>query len=544
MSSCIVLKFGSSVLRTAADLPVAVHEIYGELREHRQVIAAVSAFEGETDRLFAEAAQQGLTDPYAIAAHVAKGEQETAAQLVRALDEAGVPARVADPRDFGFHAQGEPLDAVPYELNTIALRENLRVAPVVIVPGFYASDAQGRIVLLGRGGTDLTALYLAQQLGAFCRLVKDVDGIYESDPARARTLPPRFAHVSWEHAIEVGGKLVQPRAIRFAQQHRQRFAVGAAGNVQTTAVGPGPDTFKALRHDIPPLKVVLLGLGTVGLGVYRYLTLRPDLFDVRRIVVRDVNKPRDFAVPAGLLSTDIRAAVDEPADLIVEAIGGIDTVAEALLGALALGRSVVTANKALIAARWEKLTPYISGVRRQLHFSASVGGGVPVLETIDALTRNGGRIELVRAVINGTCNFILDEMARGNALSAAVEDAQARGFAEADPHSDLSGEDAAYKLGVIAATAFGAELALDRIERGGIENLKPTDLTAVRLRNCSLRLVATAQRQDGQWKLSVAPTEVANDDFLAGARNEENRIELRLSDGGCVRLSGKGAGRW
>src|SRR5688572_16324376 len=100
MTSCIVLKFGSSVLRTAADLPVAVHEIYSELREHRQVIAAVSAFEGETDRLFTEARELGLSDPYAIAAHVAKGEQETASQLLRALEEAGVPARKADPRDF------------------------------------------------------------------------------------------------------------------------------------------------------------------------------------------------------------------------------------------------------------------------------------------------------------------------------------------------------------------------------------------------------------------------------------------------------------
>src|SRR5688572_9604241 len=107
MSACIVLKFGSSVLRSPIDLPVAVHEIYGELREHRQVIAAVSAFEGETDRLFAEAKHLGLTDPHAVAAHVARGEQEAAAQLVRALDEAGIPARVADPREFGFHARGE-----------------------------------------------------------------------------------------------------------------------------------------------------------------------------------------------------------------------------------------------------------------------------------------------------------------------------------------------------------------------------------------------------------------------------------------------------
>lgn len=542
-----VLKFGSSVLHSPAELPVAVHEIYGELREHRRVIAAVSAFEGVTDRLFAEASGLGLdTDPHAVAAHVATGEQEAAAQLVKALAEAGVPAAMIDPRDFSFCAQGDPLDASPCGVDIAVLEARFKQTPVLVVPGYYAADREGRIVLLGRGGTDLTALYLARNLNASCRLVKDVDGIYEHDPASSKVLPPRFERVSWEHALQVGGKLVQPRAIRFAQQHGQTFGVGAAGNVQTTLVGPGPDTFKALPH-LTPLRVVLLGLGTVGLGVYRYLRKRPDLFDVRRIVVRDPSKPREEVIPAGLLSSNVQDAAEVPADLVIEAIGGVEPAAHTIHTALLKGRAVVTANKAMIAARWREFAPFVAGPDRRLRFSAAVGGALPVLETLEALLSHD-RIERVRAVINGTCNFILDALADGGSFAEAVKQAQVRGFAEADPRSDLSGEDAAFKLGIISSIAFGADLDLDGIERTGIEQITAQAVADVRQRDRSLRLVATVERTDAEampaLRLSVQPCELAADDFLAGACNEENRVEIFTAGGECVRLAGKGAGRW
>ncbi len=564
-SSLIVLKFGSSVLRSLADLPVAVHEIYGELREHRRVIAVVSAFAGVTDRLFTETRKPGFsTNEHDIAAHVAQGETESAQALAQVLDAAGIPARVADPRDFAFHAQGEALDAAPYDLDAQSLRAQLRDVPVLVVPGFYATDAEGRSVLLGRGGSDLTALYLAQRLDAACRLVKDVDGIYERDPAQARTLPPRFAQVSWEHALQVGGRLVQPRSLRFAQMHHQTFSVGSAGNVQTTVVGPGPDTFKTLPHDIPPLRVVLLGLGTVGLGVYRYLAQRPDLFDVRRIVVRDPSKPRlcaealysvvptndggetPFVVPRELLSTDLNDALNIPAELVIEAIGGIEPAGDIVEAALRAGRAVVTANKALIAARWQQLSPYALGPERRLRFSAAVGGSVPVLEVIETLLQRRERIAGVRGVINGTCNFILDAMAAGASYAAAVAEAQARGFAEADPYSDVSGEDAAFKLGIIDSISSGSKLALQKIDREGIENITPEDIAAAAGQSQTIRLVAGASRIDDTAKLQLAvkPQPLPREDFLAGARNEENRVEILTASGESIRLSGKGAGRW
>lgn len=304
MPHLTVLKFGSSVLRTAADLSVAVHEIYAELRGHRQVIAVVSAFEGVTDRLFAEAQRAHLgRDSFALARYVAAGEQDTATQLVNRLEEAGIPAREADPSALGLLARGEPLEATPYELSAAAVHAQLSRAPVLVVPGFFAADAQGRTVLLGRGGSDLSALFIAQELRADCRLVKDVDGIYASDPALTRELPPRFVQISWERALEVGGHLVQPHALRFARLHRQLFTVGAAGCVQATRVGPGPDEFATDPQRRSPLRVALLGLGTVGLGVYQHLASRPDLFDVRRIVVRDREKPRETTVPRELLLT-------------------------------------------------------------------------------------------------------------------------------------------------------------------------------------------------------------------------------------------------
>ncbi|MBL8268468.1 homoserine dehydrogenase [Steroidobacter sp.] len=546
--SIVVLKFGSSVLQTEADLPQAIDEIYREWRAGRRVIAVVSAFAGHTDRRFAET-RAVTTDLHEQAAWVAGGEEESGTKLAAALVAHGVSACYVDARAAGLRAHGEPHESTPVSLNAGYLRDHLQDHAVLVVPGFIAHDIQGRTVLLGRGGSDLTALFVAKNLDARCRLLKDVDGVYESDPAVVENHAQRFNRLSWRTALEIGGRIIQPRALQFAQSHGQSFEVACVDSNLSTLVDAGPDEIATVLHEtIQPLRVVLLGLGTVGLGVYAHLVRRPDLFEVVRVVVRDLDKPRrieeaNLEVPKALLSTDVWDAIAQPADLVIETIGGIEPTGEIVHAALSRGRAVVTANKALIASRWwEKLSRFAAGKQPRLKFGAAVGGAVPVLETVTALARQSGVVQ-VRAILNGTCNFILDQLEQGIDFDSAVALAQSNGFAEADPHDDLVGLDAARKLELIARAAFG-EAAHFELNVRGIVGVTASQAALVREDGLSLKLVGTCERDAGHIRGVVKLYELPASDFLSGARAEQNRVEIVGGNGQVVRLAGKGAGRW
>jgi homoserine dehydrogenase len=177
-----------------------------------------------------------------------------------------------------------------------------------------------------------------------------------------------------------------------------------------------------------------------------------------------------------------------------------------------------------------------------LKFGAAVGGAVPVLETIAAVARHSSIVQ-VRAVLNGTCNFILDALEQRIDFDAAVAQAQASGFAEADPHDDLVGLDAARKLELIARAAFG-ETSHFELNVRGIVGVTASQASLVREDGLSLKLVGACERTEGHVRGVVKLHELPESDFLAGARAEENRVEIVAGNGQVVRLAGKGAGRW
>jgi homoserine dehydrogenase len=530
--SVIVLKFGSSVLRGPADLPGVVDEIYRHMRRGKRVLAVVSAFEGHTDRMLAEAFAVFADEaPEATAHYVATGEIQAAAMLTGALLKAGVAARVIDPREAQLAIHGDALNAEPHSIDRDGIFTAFERHSVMVLPGFFGIDRDGRIGLLGRGGSDYSALFLAQRLGAECRLIKDVAGIYDRDPAIARGDAHRLASIGWDSAIHIAGQLVQPKALRFAQLHRLRFAVGALAAGEETQVGEYSAALAVPHGEAPPLRVILLGSGTVGGGVYARLAAQPDRFCIERIVVRDPDKPRG-EVPRQLLSTDPWDALHHPADLVIECMGGLTPTAAVLLAALKAGRRVVSANKTLIANRWAAFEKYTRGDTPLLRFSAAVGGALPVLEL---LLQHPGRVRRLRGIINGTCNYILDAMRKGVEFDAAVAAAQAAGFAEADPTRDVSGTDAAEKLRLMVRIAFDTELTESAIAVHGIN---------AQTSGAKVFLLASAHREGNSIHANVAPQELADRDFLAGAREAQNRIEIELDDGNVFRLDGRGAGRW
>lgn len=237
-----VLKLGSSVLAREEDLPRAVREIARVLDAGDAVVAVVSALGGTTDDLLRGASRLARRpEPASMAALLATGERAAAALLAIALHDAGVPAELVEPERVGLRAEGPSLDGAPCGLDAEALHALLRRRSAAVVPGFFARSAAGEVATFGRGGSDLTALYLAERLGArACRLVKDVDGVYDGDPSGARVAPARFETLSYSDALALGARVVQEKAIRFAAARGISFTVGAAGGGGGTTICAGP----------------------------------------------------------------------------------------------------------------------------------------------------------------------------------------------------------------------------------------------------------------------------------------------------------------
>jgi homoserine dehydrogenase len=532
-----VLKLGGSVLRGERDLAQAAHEVYRWAREG-SVVVVVSALRGATDGLIAQAERLGpQPQPAALAALVATGEQAAAALLALALDRAGLPAEVLDAARLGLHTRGALLEAEPVHLDVGVLDRVIGSGAVAVVPGFLGRTVDGAISLLGRGGSDYTALFLADRLRAGrCRLIKDTDGLYDRDPAR-HAGARRYAALSWDDALRLGGGVVQSRALRFARARRLEFEVGTWRAAEATRVGAGPARLaSALPPTAGPARVALLGLGTVGLGVYRLLEAQRALFQVVGIGVRDPRRHVGEA-PASLLTTDARAVVDA-AEVVVEATLGEEPAASLARRALIAGKAVVSANKALVAAHGPELERLAARHGAALRFSAAVGGAVPVLETAARLAA-GGRLHSVEGVLNGTTGFVLDRLAEGRSLEEAVRRAQSLGLAEADPSRDLEGIDLEAKLRVLARVAFGREAGT--IARRGIVDVPAG---GVREGKGRLRLVGRLLLDGRRLRATVAPERLPATHPLGGLRDEQNGVVFHLKGGPPVVLRGKGAGRW
>lgn len=555
----IVLKFGGSVLGRERDAARAVHEVYRWVRQGYRVVAVVSALEGQTDQLLSEARRWTGAAPSQIAcsataALVATGEQRSAALLGLALDRAGIPVEVLDHAAVGLRTSGPALDATPIELDVAALNAALDRVPAVIVPGFTGRDQHGRVTLLGRGGSDLSALFIAQRLGKAtrCRLVKDVDGLYDKDPAAARAdsepVARRYSTLSWDDALALDGTIVQHKGVRFARAHGLCFEVAALLGEGESRVGPWPAVFddRSARVPVAPLSVTVLGAGVVGGGVVEALAALPGWFEVVCVTARDLEKAAGRGVPRQLLTRDVDLALERESDVVVELLGGLDPARSLVRRAIESGRAVVTANKAIIADAGSELDPLAQRNDAALAYSAAVGGAVVCLETARRLAAQEGVVAF-EGVLNGTTNFVLGRVAAGAAFDHAVRAAQDAGFAEADPSRDLDGRDAADKVVLLARAAFGADITPQDVERVGLD--AHACATIAPSPGLVLKHLARAELVPGNngqvsVRASVRPAWVESSESIGQTQNEQNAIVFTTATGRRVLVHGKGAGRW
>ncbi|MEZ0239500.1 MAG: homoserine dehydrogenase [Chloroflexota bacterium] len=312
-----------------------------------------------------------------------------------------------------------------------------------------------------------------------------------------------------------------------------------------------------------PLRVGLLGAGNVGREVVRVLLDQPDslrtvdgvALELAGVAVRDVAAAEADGIPASLLTDAPAHLVAAPdVDVIVELIGGEEPASTLIAAALGAGRPVVTANKAVLAGHGAELEAAARRTGASLRFEAAVGGGTPILSVL-ASDLVANRVAAVRGIVNGTTNFILSEMAAtGRGYEVVLAEAQAAGYAEADPVSDVEGRDAINKLVILARLAFGAWLdpaAIgDRVNGGagtglpGVTGVTAEDIAGARRRGLVIRLLATARRasDDGSIEASVVPTAVSVESPFGRTIGVLNRIEIDADPVGQLAFEGPGAG--
>lgn len=303
--------------------------------------------------------------------------------------------------------------------------------------------------------------------------------------------------------------------------------------------------------DRKSVKIAILGLGTVGTGVFKLLnTNRQDItrkiglpLEMKKILVRDLFKQRAVAADSERLTTNWKDILeDQEIKIVVEVMGGIEPTGDLLLQALSRGKSVVTANKDLLALRGAELFESAEQHGTDLFFEASVAGGIPIVRPLKECLA-GNSIRQVMGIINGTTNYILTAMGeRGSGFKEMLSQAQKLGYAEADPTADIKGLDAARKIAILASIAFNTRVTFADVYVEGIEHICPEDLVYARELGYVIKLLGIAQEKEGEIEVRVHPAFIRKDHPLAAVKDVFNAIFVRGDGIGEAMFYGQGAG--
>jgi homoserine dehydrogenase len=299
------------------------------------------------------------------------------------------------------------------------------------------------------------------------------------------------------------------------------------------------------------IKIGILGLGTVGTGVARMLEEEKDLIssrlgaelEIAKIADLDIETDRGLAISRDRLTTNAFAVIDDPdIDIIVELIGGETFAKECFERAIASGKHIVTANKALIASYGNELFRQAAEQGVDIAFEASVAGCIPIIKTMRE-TLAGNTIHSLAGIMNGTCNYILTKITNeGASFEDALKQAQESGFAEADPTLDIEGYDTAHKLAILNSLAYGMKINLDDIYVEGITGITLEDIRFAEEFGYSIKLLAIGKRTNGGIEARVHPTMIPKDNLFASVNNSVNAVNVCGSATGDIFLVGKGAG--
>ncbi|MBE6070864.1 MAG: homoserine dehydrogenase [Clostridium butyricum] len=299
------------------------------------------------------------------------------------------------------------------------------------------------------------------------------------------------------------------------------------------------------------VKIALLGLGNVGRGVWMILNANKEEImkrsgyevEIAKILVRDKNKKRSVEVPDEIVTTSFDEILeDDSIKIVVEVMGGMEPAKEYMLSCMDHKKHIVTANKMLIANAGDELFEKADEMGVMFQYEASVAGGIPIIKGIDeSLTAN--KIEKLYGIVNGTTNYILSKMElEGADFDDVLKEAQEKGYAEADPTSDIEAFDAQYKLAILASLAFGSKIDVDNIYREGITKIEAIDMKYAKEFKMGIKLLAIAKENDGKIELRVHPTMIPKKHPLSNIYDSFNAVFIKGNAVGDLMFYGRGAG--
>lgn len=299
------------------------------------------------------------------------------------------------------------------------------------------------------------------------------------------------------------------------------------------------------------VKIGLLGMGTVGSGVWDILKINKDEvfrnsgynIEVAKILVNDLEKERNVDAPKSLYTDDFNEIIeDDQIDIIVEVMGGIEPAREYILQAMDKKKHVVSANKALIASHGKEIFEKAKLENVMFLYEASVAGGIPVLSAIRE-SLSGNKVEEVMGIVNGTTNYILTKMTEdGVDFDSVLKEAQDKGYAELDPTADIEGYDAAHKLSILGSLSFGTNIDLSSVYREGITKITSVDIEYAKELGYAVKLLAIGKDRDGHIEMRVHPTFIPLNHPLASVGDVFNAVFLKGNAVGDLMFYGRGAG--
>lgn len=294
------------------------------------------------------------------------------------------------------------------------------------------------------------------------------------------------------------------------------------------------------------IKIGLIGLGTVGSGVFKTLQNFNNV-EVTKIAVRNKNKKRNIeGLDESIITDNAYDVVNDPEiQIVAELVGGVEPAFDLIKTAIKNGKHIVTANKELLAKHGEELFNFAEENNKVVLYEAAIAGGIPLIMPIKTILA-GNKITKIKAILNGTTNYILTKMDVQNASYADVlKEAQELGYAEADPTGDVEGFDAAYKITTLATIAFGKRIKIENVYREGITKISPDDMAAANEMGYKIKLIASAElSEDGKADVRVHPMLVPKTKTLAHIDYVTNAVSLSGHPVGDVTLSGPGAGEF
>lgn len=293
------------------------------------------------------------------------------------------------------------------------------------------------------------------------------------------------------------------------------------------------------------LKLGLIGLGTVGCGVYKTVE-ELDNVEIVKVAVKNINKPRPVDVPTGKLTDNPYEIVNDPAvDVVVELIGGVTPAFDYISKAIENGKHIVTANKELLAKKGEELFNLAEKYNRVVLYEAAIAGGIPIIMPIKTILA-GNKINKIQAILNGTTNYILTKMdVDGASYEDVLKEAQQLGYAETDPTGDVEGFDAAYKITTLATIAFKKRIKIENVYREGITKIRKEDMAQANEFGYKIKLIATATiDENDNADVRVHPMLVSKNTMLAHIDYVTNAVAISGHPIGNIVLSGPGAGEF